>query len=209
MRCRHKLFDRSGSSVSSRQLLNYPEEPDMLGCLERSSPAQGNNGPVVVLLSTFTAAGFCCRGSCWGKWFHLGSDLTGAPLWGPPISDTETGPLLLPIILSFCFHCSSPSFILTIADLLCGINTLKVDLMIVYILQNVAERLPAAAAASLALFEALRETVLMDVLDCDRRRMVSAALCYRGHNSLSLSLSLTGIWFLLLVLTCCLRTVSL
>lgn len=93
---------------------------------------------LLFLLYTFTAAGFCSLGSCWGKWFHLGSDLTEAPLWGPPVSVTETGPLLLRLILSFCYHFTSSSFVLTIADLLCGINTLKVDLMIVYIFQNVA-----------------------------------------------------------------------
>lgn len=61
MRCRHNLFDPSGCPVSTRRLLNYPhhqESCDMLGCLERSSPSQGNNGPVVVFTVHFYSSGF-------------------------------------------------------------------------------------------------------------------------------------------------------
>lgn len=44
------------SPGSSRRLLNYPHHQEScgrFGCLERSSPARGNNGPVVVFIVAF------------------------------------------------------------------------------------------------------------------------------------------------------------
>lgn len=106
----------------------------MLGC----SPARGNNGPVVVFIVDFYSSGFAALlALVGGKWFHLGSDLTGSSSLGALSSAlAKLGLFDFAKFLSFCYHFTQCSFILTNADLLCGINTSKVDLLIVYILQN-------------------------------------------------------------------------